>query len=61
MICEECSSHGEGGTIEYSDGKAYHFRKPWPKDGTIRPIMCSGKFVEDKVPVSLLPNTGGDK
>ena len=45
MVCEECGSTGEGGAIEYSDGKVYHFRKQWPKDGTIRPIMCSGKFV----------------
>jgi hypothetical protein len=45
-ICEECGSDGEGGAIEYSNGKVYHIRKPWPKDGTVRPIMCSGKFVE---------------
>jgi hypothetical protein len=44
--CEECGSTGEDGAIEYSDGKIYHFRKPWPKDGTIRPIMCCGKFVK---------------
>ena len=47
-VCEECGSDGIDGAIEYSDGKIYHFRKPWPKDGTIRTIMCTGKFVVKK-------------
>ena len=45
-VCEECGWRGEGGAIEYSDGKIYHIRKPWPKDGTIRQLMCCGQMVE---------------
>jgi hypothetical protein len=45
-VCEECGSTGEGGAIEYEDGKVYHVRKPWAKDGTILPLMCCGKFVK---------------
>jgi hypothetical protein len=44
-ICEECGNNGEGGEIEYADGRLAHFRK-FPDDGKPHPIMCFGKFVE---------------
>jgi hypothetical protein len=44
-ICEECGNNGEGGEIEYADGRLAHFRKI-PDDGKPHPIMCFGKFVE---------------
>ena len=45
MVCEECGSHGEGGELEYSNGKRLHFRdgSAWV-DGKIHSIMCSGRF-----------------
>jgi hypothetical protein len=43
--CEECGNNGEGGEIEYSDGRLAHFRKI-PDDGKPHPVMCFGKFVE---------------
>ena len=46
-VCEECGSHGEDGSIEYTDGSVRHFRniKAW-EAGKIHAVTCSGKFVE---------------
>ena len=47
LVCELCGSHGEGGEIEYADGKRKHFTADRVfKDGKPHPIMCGGKFVK---------------
>ena len=47
MICEECGSDGEGGTVEDVSGRRWHFRKI-VKDGKPHPVRCYGKFVEER-------------
>lgn len=43
LVCKECGATDEGGSVEYSGGKLYHFRKI-PKDGSPYPLLCSGEF-----------------
>lgn len=46
MRCIECGWTGEGGAIEYSNNKLYHFRANIQR-GKIAPILCCGEVVED--------------